>query len=734
MGTGVRKAISFCRICAANCGVVLTIDNGSERIVSVKGDKENPISKGYLCFKGLQAEELHHGPQRLLRPLKRQPDGSYAEIGLEQALDEIADKLRDLLAAHGPQSVATFKGTAGTNVATHMIQLDFLNALGSDQFYSVNTIDQSAKLVSFERQGGWMAGQQDLSQSEALLFFGCNPVVSHSTMPVMGPDPLRTIKAARERGLKLIVVDPRLTETARHADLFLQPLPGRDTAIAAAMVRTVLEGGWEDREFTAANVGADRMAALRAAVEPFTPQYVERIASLEVGQIREAARLFAQDCRSGAAFASTGPSMAAFSNTTQHMVDALNIICGRFRRPGQTAVADMINRPYPLHAEVVPPTRSYASHPPSRVRGAGRLGYDRMASTLAEEILTPGDGQVRALIVSGSNPASCLPDQARAVKALRSLDLLVTVDPYMSNTAQLAHYVLPPVMMYERHDLPISDPNFNIGTTTWTRYAPPVITPPEGSELVDDWYPYWALAKRLGLDMSFSDQPLDFSRNRPPTTEEMLAMRTDGGRISLDELKRDLECHPSGRVYEHSSLEVLPARPGASARFDVMPADVAEELEQFRRSAWGQEGPDGEFTYLMISRRMNRVMNTLGNNLKATLAQDPCNPAYLHPADLESLGLTPGDELEISSRHGTIRTVAAADPGLRSGVVSISHCWGGLPGSDQGAGANTNLLIASDHDVQPINAMPLMSSLPVSIRKADRRGDAVPMVPRQAPA
>lgn len=712
-----KTAKSYCRICAANCGVVLTVDTASQAILSVKGDKDNPVSQGYVCFKGLQAEEFHHGPQRLLRPLKRQPDGSFAEISSEQALDEIADRLRQIVARHGPRAVAAFKGTAGVNVTTHMIQYDFMQALGSDQFYSVNTIDQSAKLVSFERQGGWMAGQQDLTQSEVILFFGCNPVISHSTMPVMGPDPLRTLRKAKARGLKLIVVDPRFTETAQEADLFLQPMPGRDTAIAAAMVRVVLDEGWEDKAFVAQWVGADRIADLRKALEPFTPEMAEKAAGLEPGQIRAAAKLFAKDSKSGGAFAATGPSMAAFSNTMQHMVDTLNIVCGRYRRAGQKIVADMINTAFPVHAEVIPPQRNYAKAPPSRIRGAGMLGFDRMASTLAEEILTPGEGQVRAMLVNGSNPASCLPNQNKAVEAFKSLDLLVTVDPYMTNTAQLSHYVLPPMMMYERHDLPISDPNFNIGTTTWAAHAAPVIDVPEGSDLVPDWYPYWGLAKRLGLDMRFSGQELDFTVNRPPSTEDMLRLRCATGRITFDQLKADTEERPSGRFYDHPSLEVLPARPEAQGRFDVMPEDVAEELRQFLASEWGQDSrPASGFSHLMISRRMNRVMNTLGNNLKATLRHDPGNPAYLHPDELASLGVSAGDTVEIASAHGRIEAVAQPDKALRRGVVSIAHCWGGLPG-EKGEGANTNLLIASNKDVQPINAMPLMSSLPVNVRK-----------------
>jgi anaerobic selenocysteine-containing dehydrogenase len=537
-------------------------------------------------------------------------------------------------------------------------------------------------------------------------------------MGIMGPDPLRTLKKAKARGLKLICIDPRLTETAQFADLHLQPLPGRDTAIAAAMVRTILSEGWEDGEFVADHVGTERIDELREAVEPFVPDFVEGIAGLEPGQIHAAAKLFAHDNRKGAAFCATGPSMSAFSNTTQHLVDTLNIICGRFRRAGQKAVVDMINPPDPIHAEVIPPPRSYQSFPPSRIRGAGMLGFDRLASTLAEEILTPGEGQVRALFVSGSNPASCLPDQKKAVEALKSLELLVVADPYMSTTAQLADYVLPPVMMYERPDLPIAVPGFNIGVLSWAQYTPALIDQPEGSDLIDDWYLYWGLSKRLGLPLKFNGVDLDLTVNRPPTTDEMLEIRTAGARITVAELKEDLAAHPAGQIHDHPSNVVQPARPGASGRFHPMPEDVAAELRDFLASDLAQEvGPGADHSHLLISRRMNRVMNTLGNNLRATLKQDPTNPAYMHPDEFRSLGIAPGDKVEIASEHGRIEAVAQPDKAVRPGVVSIAHCWGGLP-DGEGAGVNTNLLIAADRDVQPINAMPRMSAVPVNVSRA----------------
>jgi anaerobic selenocysteine-containing dehydrogenase len=715
----VRQARSICRICCANCGVVLGIDDATNRIVSVKGDRENPMSNGYVCFKGLQADDMHHAPSRLLRPRKRQPDGSYREIDSEQAFDEIAEKLRTILDRDGPDAVAAFMGTQGTLVSTNL-QFAFLQAIGSSQFYSTHTIDQSAKSVSFERQGGWGAGLQDLDQSEVLLLFGANPLISHSTMPVMSADPARKLKQAKERGLKLICIDPRHTETAHHADLFLQPLPGRDAAIAAALIRIILAEGWEDREFTALHVGAPRIADLKAAVAPFSPELVENAAGLAPGQIRAAAALFARDSRSGAAFASTGPCMGAFSNLAQHLVDTLNIICGRFRRAGDRAVADMVSMKFTLHAEVIAPPRSYEAFPESRIRGVGRLGFDRLSGTLAEEITTPGQGQIRALFVTGGNPAANLPDQKKAVEALGSLELLVAVEPFPTATAQLAHYVLPPRLMYERTDLSFSIgltfPGLAIFPENWAQLAPAVLNVPEGSDLLDDWYVYWSIAKRLGLPIVYNGITLDMTS--PPSMEEMLSVRLAGAALTLEQLREDLKLYPAGRIYDAPWAVVQPARPDADAKFDPMPADVAGEMGALFASDLVRDASPGPgFTHLLASRRMNQVMNTVGTAWPGTLKRLPYNPAFLNPEEFESLGLLPGDRIEVASAHGTLEAIAQPDQALRPGVVSIAHCWGGLPGRD-GPGVNVNLLISADSDVQPINAMPRMSAVPVNIRKA----------------
>jgi anaerobic selenocysteine-containing dehydrogenase len=710
----LREAISFCRICTGGCGLRMTIDE-EERIVDIRGDKLHPMTKGYACFKGLQAEEAHHGAARLLHPLKRQPDGQFVRIPLEQALDEIAARMRPLLDSDGPEAIALFVGGGATMTASaNAMTTSFMAALGSPQIYSTLTIDQSAKIVSFERLGGWAAGVQDLDQSEVLLLFGANPLVSHATVGVMSADPTRRLKKARERGLKLICVDPRRSETARHADIFLQPVPGQDAAIAAALLRLILAEGWEDRDFCDRHVGAEGLNALREAVAPFTEALVERRAGLVPGQLAAAARLFAKDSRSGAAFTATGPSMAPFSNLTQHLMDCLNVVCGRFRRPGDRLVVSMLSPPAPVHAEVIAPPRSWQAAAPSRIRGVGRLGGERLSATLAEEILTPGKGQVRCLVVDGGNPATGMPDQRRIVEALRALDLLVTIDPYMTPTAQLSHYVLPPLMQLERADLPLNIPGFPLFPDNWAQYAPPALKPPAGSELLEDWYFYWSIACRLGLTIVYQGKTaLDMTT--APGTETLLEIILAGSRVTLDELKS----HPSGKVFDLPDCRVQPARPEATARFDLMPDDVREECRRFLAadSEPGNIVSHGRhFTHLLSSRRLRDAMNGIGTNLKSVLARTPANAAYLNPADMAALAIATGDRIEIASDYGRIYATAQRDETVRPGVVSVSHGWGSLPDADTHPGVCVNLLVDSTRDVEAVNAMPRMSAVPVNIR------------------
>ena len=704
----MREEKSFCRICSGGCGVNVTIDD-DDRISKVRSDPDHPMTRGYACFKGLQAAASHHGPARLLNPMKHMPNGSFQQISSEQALDEIGDRLGRIIGEHGPDAAGLFQGNGATSFALFSMIRSFLQSFGSRQLFTTMTIDQSAKYVSFERLGGWAGGAQDFDTMDVVMMFGANPLISHAAIGLLCVDPVKRLKEACARGLKVIAIDPRRTETAHHAELFLQPLPGHDTAIAASIIRTILAEGWEDADFCARFVGAERMADLRAAVAPFAPETTEERAGLVAGQIRAAARMFARDGRRGVAMTGTGPNMAPHSNVGQHLIDTLNVICGRFPREGERLTAiDVLSPPPTYREEVISAPRSWTAYPPSRIRGFGTIAGERMSGTLADEILTPGSAQIRALFVVGANPAISMPDQVKMVEALKSLDLLVSIDPFRTPTARLAHYIIPPTMFYERADLPISFPGIAFYPVAWTQYARPLVKPPAGSDVVEDWYVLWSLAKRLGVKMKYHDFDLDMET--PPTTDELIAMRIHGSMIPLDEIKK----HPGGKVYDVGNIRVQPGRPEQTAQFDVMPADVAAELAEAL-----PKKEIGGFTHLMSSSRLRDFFNSNGIYVPAVRARNPTNPAFLSPEDMKALGLSNNEEIEIVSENGTIRAVAQADERLRSGVVTISHGWGDLPDEENkhDNGVCINPLISDNKHVERVNAMPRMSAIPVNIRR-----------------
>lgn len=713
----VEERISFCRICSGGCGVRLTVDE-NERILSVRGDSESPLTAGYACFKGLQAAESHHGPARLLHPLKRRPDGSYVQISSEQALEEIAAKTGAILEKHGPQAIATFCGNGGLfNIPAYFMHRSFLTALGSDQYFSTLTIDQSAKFVSFGRLGGWAAGFPDFDKMEVALLFGANPLVSHGSLGFLQVDPVRRLKRARANGLKLIVIDPRRSETARNADLVLQPYPGQDAAIAGSILHVILKEGWEDKQFCDSYVDPASLETFRSAVEPLTPEHVEQRAGLEPGQIRAVAELFARDSRVGSVTVATGPSMAPFSNLMQHMADCINVVCGRFLRAGEAVHRiNAMGRQAPVHAEVIPPMRGWEAAGPSRIRGVHSLYGERPSGTLTDEILMPGKGQIRALFVDGGDPLTSFPDQRKAAAAMESLDLLVTIEPWRNPTSHYAHYVLPPYMQYERADLPMNLPGYACWPGGWAQYTPPTVRPPEGADLVHDWYVFWSIAKRLGRQIVYNGTtPLDMET--PPSCDDLLSAVMDGAPITLDELKR----HPSGIDVDLGGELVQPARPEASGKFDLLPGDVADELARFlaTENIPGRHVRDGkEYTHLMATRRMRDLFNSNGRYLRTVRKRTRYNPAFMHSDDLAAQGLAEGDRIEIVSAFGRVAAIAAVDDAVKPGVVSLAHGWGALPGSNEDpsvTGTAVNALIDADRNYEPVNAMPHMSAVPINI-------------------
>ena len=368
-----HKVKSFCRNCSALCAMELTIADG--RITGVTPDDSVSPNGGYLCPKGIAAAEFHNGAEdRLMGSLKRQGDGSFAPIGAEQAIAEIGDKLAAMVAEHGPRSVALYHGTgAYRSTLGGLMQRAFRSALGTPNFFSTMTIDQSAKWVTMGRMGIMASGKPRIADVDLAVIAGNNPVVSHQAFPFIAGEsgaPGRHFEMAKQRGMKMIIIDPRRTETARYADLLIRPLPGHDAAIFAAIAHILLRDGTYNRAFCDRFV--TQLDVLRQAVAPFTPEMAAARADVPVDQIELAAQWLGEAKRPLVGSGS-GPSFSDHSNLNDHMIEVVNALVGGYRRAGDLVRNPGTLKPRPAFEMAVAPTRSWEKGEKCRTADVGHI-------------------------------------------------------------------------------------------------------------------------------------------------------------------------------------------------------------------------------------------------------------------------------------------------------------------------------------------------------------------------
>ncbi|RYE69891.1 MAG: molybdopterin dinucleotide-binding protein [Rhizobiaceae bacterium] len=720
---------TICRLCPAHCGVLATVEG--DRVIEVKGDPDNPLFKGYTCPKGRALPELHNSPSRLLQSQKRQPDGRFAPIGSAKAMDELAARLSAIVAEHGPRSVAVYTGTSGqaypggANMAAALLQ-----AIGSPMFFTPNPIDSPGKQIAASAHGNWLAGDLPFAGAETWLLVGMNPVISKAN-GVPSNNPAQRLKEEVTRGMKLIVVDPRRTETAKRAAIHLQPRPGEDPTILAGLIQVIISEGLVDRDFVASEV--DGLAELAAQVAPFTPDYVARRAGVPAEQLVDAARLFAT-CKGGMANCGTGPNFSQHGNLTEYLALCLSTICGRWPRAG-----DRVHRPnallpaYTARAQASGPFQGWGYGTKLRVRDLTDAACGLPTAALADEILLEGEGQVRALICNGSNPMAAWPDQRRTQQAMEKLDLLVCVDVEMALTARLADYVIATKMTLETPGMTqrveaLKYYTIGIGyPVPYAQYSPRIVAPPQGSDLIEEWQFYNGLARRMGLGLTmgvkygfgkYDEAPptvIDMARADNLTTEGLYEKICENSRFPLDKVKQ----HPHGHIFEVEAT-VVPKEEDCVDRLDVGNPHMMAELAEVASFDFVSEQAGPEYPYRLISRRSNNFINSVGRTLPGTkLTKGKAfNPLFMHPEDLKDLGIQSGDAVTVSSRHDRIPMIVETDQTIRRGIVATYHCFGGLVDEDENfasSGSNVGRLTPADREYDPISGIPRMSNIPISI-------------------
>jgi anaerobic selenocysteine-containing dehydrogenase len=690
----------------------MEVDVVDNRVVAVRGVMDDPLFEGYTCIKGRQLPDQMADPNRLRMSLRRRPDGTFEEVASADAMDGIAAELRRIIDTYGPRAVASYTGTGGyqNSVAVSSARA-FHDGLGSTSFYTSVTIDQPAKGLAGLRAGGWEAGYHSFTSSDVHMAIGYNSMVS-SYAPLgglQGTNPFVVMRRRKAEGMKLIVVDPRRTELASFADIHLQIRPGQDSTLLAGMIRIVLDEGLQDHEFCERWVS--QMGELHAAVDGFTLDLVAERCQLSADDIVAATRMFAAGPR-GTAGTGTGPNMAAHSSLTEHLTTVLNTILGRVNREGDVLENGMLLYPTMPHRAQATPPREPARGPAARIRNLRGYRGEMPTATLAEEILTPGDGRIRALIVSGGNPVVAFPDHELTMRAMEDLELLVVIDHRMTPTAELAHYVVAPTLSLERADVPhLMDRWFR---APYTNYTEAVVE--RDGDVLNEWEVFWELASRLGSTMPYPGGSPDMTVR--PSTDEIIDRSYHGSRMPLDEVRANLRTvHPDKR------LVTQPADPAASARFTPAPDDLMAELaEVLAETPATFAGTDvSEFPFRLVSRRLKHVLNSTGTELPGLARKGTTNPAYMNPADIVELGLVDGEIVEISSPRAMLLGVVESADDVKRGVISMAHSWGGRSLTDDKVreiGSPTSRLVSVDVGHDPVTGMVVSSAIPVAVRKA----------------
>ena len=701
-----EQKATFCRICEPLCGMVATVED--ERIVKLRPDPDHPLSRGYACPKGIAMAEIQNDADRVLHPLKRMPGGEFERVSWEQALSDIAERMRAL----PRDGIAWYMGNPGAFSYSHTLWVKgFLDALGSQHYYSAGSQDVNNRFAASALLYGspLVIPIPDLHRTSFLFMVGANPLVSHGS--VLSAPRIREQLLEIER---VVVVDPRRTETARQFE-HLPIRPDTDALLLMSMLAVIFDEGLSDRVFLERlGEGAGELERLAAA---HPPEETEATTTIPAARVRELARAFAA-ADGAAAYGRTGSCLGRHGTLVAFLLDALNAVTGNLDRPGGA----VFGRP-PVALDDVGEQVGLATYGErhSRIGGFPDVIGNMPAALLPLEIETPGEGQVRALFVSAGNPVLSVPDGEALERALKGLELFVSIDLYVNETNRHADYVLPATTFYEREDLPLAFLGFF--STPFIQFSDAVVPPP--GECRQEWELIEELSRRLGL-APYSAKPLRRlarlgMRLRPEQLADLL-LRTGPsgdlfglrrGGLSLERLRE----HPHGLVLaDEIATGVLPDKLRTpDRRVRLAPPEIVAEVERLASS----NGGDPRFPLRMIGMRELRSHNSWMHNAPLLMRGGRVQALRVHPDDAAAHGLEDGGEARLESKDGAVTVPVTVSDEMTPGTVALPHGWGHRGGwrlANSNAGVNVNLLAASGpDDLERLAGMAHLNGIPVRV-------------------
>jgi anaerobic selenocysteine-containing dehydrogenase len=731
-----------CSLCEATCGLSITVEDG--RAVSVRGDKKNPFSRGYLCPKGAALGTLHHDPERLRRPLVRK-NGELVEVSWEEAFRVVEKGLIPIIEKHGRDAVGVYLGNPCAHTMAGALSMrPFFKALGSKNIFSASTVDQMPKHVS----SGLMFGHPliipvpDIDRTMFMLILGADPVTSNGSLAT-APDWPGRLRALKKRGGRLVVVDPRTSPTALLADTHLAVRPGGDGYLLMALVNVLFaEGLVKPGRLDDFTNGIEKVKEL---CRPFSPSAVAEKTGLDPDQMTTLARDLA-GAESAVVYGRMGTSTVSFGALTNWLVDVINILTGNLDRPGGA----MFPTPAHMPQKKKPGGRGWAlGRWQSRVKGLNEVMGELPVSTLADEMETKGEGRIRALLTIASNPVIALPNARRMDRALAGLDFMVSIDFYLTASTRLADVILPPTG-------PLSTAQYhmifyNLSVRNMAQYSPPVFAMPDDE--MDKWGIIYKLAlifsgQGAGADIGPMDdfiiqsmvaeatkkensplhgrdlEMLDaLSKYRGPDRMLDFLLRTgaygDGFGLAPEGLNLDkLKDLPHG-LDLGPLKEMLPGHlKTPSGRIELAPEPLVKDVDRLRKTL-----ADKPAELVLVGRRHLRTNNSWMSNIPELVSGPPRCMLHINAADAQNLNLKDGDTAKIESRVGSVTAPVKVTDNIRQGVVSLPHGWGhdlegvGMSIARKHGGINSNIL-TDEAEFDPLSNTSVLNGIPVTVKPA----------------
>lgn len=712
---------TFCRICEATCG--LRVETRDNRIVDVRPDPDHVVSRGFACVKGIRCASVQHSPDRVVQPLKR-VGREWQEISWAQALREIAARIRQEVASHGPQAVGHFVGSAGgANVLAPLFRNALFGAMGSRRMYGTGTCDTMNKFrVNEDMYGSPMRlSHPDVDRTSFLMVLGANPVVSGNTLYHL-PRARERFQAIVERGGRVVFVNPRRIESARVGEhLFIRP--DTDLFFLAAFCNESIRAASLDRtRIDAYMAGFD---VLEQVVRDWTPERQAAVTGVPAATLRELVRAHAG--ATGAALTmATGVNQGRSGTLCFWLLECINAISGNLDRVGGTLMGQGL---FDMAAEVTKQPQMMMSH--DRSDGLPTVAGQQPAGMLADDIAS---GAVTALIVEASNPLlACSNPDGRLDRALAQLDLLVSIDHFRNETGDLAHYVLPATTWLERPEIPYALQSFAGCTPTpYMIYADAILGPPPGVR--HEWWIYTRLADEMGLSLFGNRLASAAAKAAARITTSPLGRLLDVPNLLLDGMLRKgglPGCKQMARQYPHGIL--LPENRGGSflgtdrvltkdGKVDLAPLAIVSQFTKVTGALFEKE-LETLGRMKLIGKRETRRLNTSSANSEA-LVRETTNYAYLSPEDARRIGVGSGERLEVRSDFGCIEIPVRITDEMMPGTVAIPQCWGhakaeGLRHARAHPGVNSNFLAGDGpENIEALSGMSHLSGILVDVRKA----------------